>query len=200
MPRKTFMPPPAAANSWTLPSFRGGFEDQVVVDDVGDAGEGGRAAAAGQFEVALQEPIAEFAADVLVLVVADDSRRRRRRSESPRWRSRFRARYGDAVEKAAAAGAAEFPLLRETCRGGSGEDQESIVEAFSFRISCNLLHDPNIERSGTSALSDDQRDGQAERHRARHRGIDLIESDGAGNEAGVLDIERDAAELDVWVE
>ena len=154
------------------------------------------AAAAGQFEVALQEPIAEFAADEFVLVVADESAESGAGLEACVGGAGS-AGYGDAVEKTAAAAAAEFPLLRETCRGGSGEDQESIVEAFSFRFSCNYFTTRTSSEVELAALSDDQRYGQAERHRSRHRGIDLIEADGAGNEAGVLNIERNAAELDV---
>ena len=73
VPRKTFMPPPTAAKELNLPLVPGGFEDQVVVDDMGDAGEGGLAAAALQVQVALQESVAEFAADVSGLVVADVS-------------------------------------------------------------------------------------------------------------------------------
>ena len=93
------------------------------MDDLGDAGESGRAAPASQFEVALQEPIVEFAADEFVLVVADES------AESGAGLDACvggagSTSNGDAVQKTAAAAGAEFPLLRETCRGGSGEDQE----------------------------------------------------------------------------
>src|ERR1035437_8152965 len=59
-----------------------------------------------------------------------------------------------------------------------------------------LLHNPYIERSGTAALCDDEGYGQTERHRSRHRGIDLIESDGAGHKARVLHVETDAAQQD----
>src|ERR1039458_2616401 len=51
----------------------GGFEDQVVVDDMGYAGESGFAAAALQAQVALHVGVAEFAADVFVLADADVS-------------------------------------------------------------------------------------------------------------------------------
>src|SRR5262249_32920585 len=106
-----------------FPAVARSFEDEVIVNDVGDAGEGGGRASALQFETALQEAVAEFAADVFVLAIAD---------ESAQGGAGLEACAGGAgstsdrhaFQKTAAAAGAEFPLLRETCRGGSGEDQE----------------------------------------------------------------------------
>src|ERR1035438_9212287 len=66
----------AAANGreqLDLTAVPGGFEDQVVVDDMRNAGERGLGAAALQAQVALQVGVAEFAANVPVLAVADVS-------------------------------------------------------------------------------------------------------------------------------
>src|SRR6266513_292516 len=96
------------------------MEGHVVMDHVRIALEGGFTAAAGEAKVALQVAVADFAADVLIRVVADVAAERRTVLEARRRGAR-RSRYPDMIEKTSATQASELPLLGERRRRSGGQ-------------------------------------------------------------------------------
>src|SRR5262249_29486192 len=87
-------------------------EDDVVMQNVRVAGERSSIAAAGELEIALQETIADFAADMLIRVVPHIPAKGGAGMKPGRGRPEGISGV-DGGQKASAGDAAEFPLLRK---------------------------------------------------------------------------------------